>query len=37
MTDAGRLNRSAAFASISVAALLVAIKGWAAWSTGSSS
>lgn len=35
MTDAGRLNRSAAFASIAVAALLVAIKGWAAWSTGS--
>ena len=29
------LNRSAAFASISVAALLVALKGWAAWSTGS--
>ena len=27
------LNRSAAFASISVAALLVALKGWAAWST----
>lgn len=35
MNDAGRLNRSAAFASISVAALLVAIKAWAAWSTGS--
>jgi ferrous-iron efflux pump FieF len=35
MTDAGRLNRSAAVASIVVAALLVAIKGWAAWSTGS--
>ena len=29
------LNRSAAFASIAVAALLVALKGWAAWSTGS--
>ncbi len=29
------LNRSAAFASISVALLLVGLKGWAAWSTGS--
>lgn len=29
------LNRSAAVASISVAALLVALKAWAAWSTGS--
>jgi ferrous-iron efflux pump FieF len=29
------LNRSAAFASISVALLLVALKAWAAWSTGS--
>ncbi|HKT85964.1 MAG TPA: cation diffusion facilitator family transporter [Novosphingobium sp.] len=29
------LNRSAAFASISAAALLLALKGWAAWSTGS--
>lgn len=29
------LNRSAAFASIAVALLLVALKGWAAWSTGS--
>ena len=29
------LNRSAAFASISMAAVLVVIKGWAAWSTGS--
>ncbi len=29
------LNRSAAFASIGVAALLVALKSWAAWSTGS--
>ena len=29
------LNRSAAYASISMAGALVAIKGWAAWSTGS--
>jgi ferrous-iron efflux pump FieF len=29
------LNRSAAFASISVATLLVVLKAWAAWSTGS--
>ena len=29
------LNRSAALASISVAVLLVGLKGWAAWSTGS--
>ena len=29
------LNRSAAAASISVAVLLVALKAWAAWSTGS--
>jgi ferrous-iron efflux pump FieF len=29
------LNRSAAIASIAVAALLVGLKGWAAWSTGS--
>ena len=29
------LNRSAAYASIFVAGVLVAIKGWAAWSTGS--
>ncbi|MCC7159904.1 MAG: cation diffusion facilitator family transporter [Ignavibacteria bacterium] len=29
------LNRSAALASIAVAALLVGLKGWAAWSTGS--
>ena len=35
MTDTARLNRSAALASITVAALLVALKGWAAWSTGS--
>lgn len=33
--DRGRLNRSAAFASIGVATLLVLLKGWAAWSTGS--
>ena len=32
---AGALNRSAAFASIAVALLLVALKGWAAWTTGS--
>jgi ferrous-iron efflux pump FieF len=31
----GGLNRSAALASISVALLLTGIKGWAAWSTGS--
>lgn len=35
MTDAGRLNRSAALASISVALLLVTLKVWAAWTTGS--
>jgi len=29
------LNRSAALASVAVAAFLVALKGWAAWSTGS--
>ena len=29
------LNRSAAYASISMATLLVGLKGWAAWSTGS--
>jgi ferrous-iron efflux pump FieF len=34
-SEQARLNRSAAFASISVAATLVALKGWAAWSTGS--
>lgn len=33
--ERGRLNRSAAFASIAVAALLVLLKAWAAWSTGS--
>ena len=35
MTDAGKLNRSAAYASISVAALLVGLKGWAALTSGS--
>ena len=35
MTDANSLNRSAALASISVALLLVGLKAWAAWSTGS--
>jgi ferrous-iron efflux pump FieF len=35
VADTGRLNRGAAFASISVALLLVLLKGWAAWSTGS--
>ncbi|MFA7586121.1 MAG: cation diffusion facilitator family transporter [Novosphingobium sp.] len=33
--DSGALNRSAAYASISVAVLLVGLKAWAAWSTGS--
>ena len=33
--DNARLNRSAAFASITVAVLLVALKGWAASATGS--
>ena len=33
--EAGALNRSAAFASIGSALLLLALKGWAAWSTGS--
>jgi len=32
---ANRLTRSAAYASISVATLLVLLKAWAAWSTGS--
>jgi len=32
---AASLNRSAAWASIAVALLLVGLKGWAAWSTGS--
>ncbi|MFO1255154.1 MAG: cation diffusion facilitator family transporter [Sphingomonadaceae bacterium] len=35
MSDSGSLNRSAAFASIGVAALLLALKTWAVWSTGS--
>ncbi|HKR90654.1 cation diffusion facilitator family transporter [Novosphingobium sp.] len=35
MTETGHLNRSAALASISAATLLLAIKSWAAWSTGS--
>lgn len=35
MSDHATLNRSAAFASIGAASLLLAIKGWAAWSTGS--
>jgi ferrous-iron efflux pump FieF len=33
--DRGQLNRSAALASIGVAFILVALKSWAAWSTGS--
>jgi len=33
--DAGQLNRRAAYASIAAASLLLAIKGYAAWSTGS--
>jgi ferrous-iron efflux pump FieF len=35
LEDRGWLNRSAALASIAVALLLVLLKGWAAWSTGS--
>ena len=35
MTDTAHLNRSAAIASILAAGLLLVIKGWAAWSTGS--
>ena len=35
LARAGALNRSAAFASIAVALLLVALKGWATWTTGS--
>ncbi|MBV1916512.1 MAG: cation diffusion facilitator family transporter [Sphingomonadaceae bacterium] len=35
MNDAANLKRSAAFASISVALFLLALKGWAAWQTGS--
>ncbi len=35
MSTSANLNRSAALASISVALLLVGLKAWAAWSTGS--
>ena len=35
MNEANALNRSAALASIAVALLLVGLKAWAAWSTGS--
>ncbi len=35
MSDTAALNRSAAFASVAVALLLVGLKAWAAWSTGS--
>ncbi|VWX53522.1 cation diffusion facilitator family transporter [Novosphingobium sp. 9U] len=35
MSGAGTLNRSAALASIAAALLLLVLKGWAAWSTGS--
>jgi ferrous-iron efflux pump FieF len=35
MSTHAALNRSAAFASITVALLLVGLKAWAAWSTGS--
>jgi len=34
-SDSAALNRSAALASISVALLLLGLKGWAAWATGS--
>jgi ferrous-iron efflux pump FieF len=33
--DTAKLNRSAAFASIALAAMLVGIKSWAVWKTGS--
>ncbi len=33
--EGARLNRGAAYASIAVALLLTGLKGWAAWSTGS--
>ena len=35
MHEHAKLTRSAAFASIGVAVLLLGLKGWAAWSTGS--
>mgnify|MGYP000884933149 FL=1 len=35
MTLAGKLNRRAAFASVSVAVALLGLKVWAAWATGS--
>ncbi len=35
LSDRARLTRSAAFASIAMALLLGALKGWAAWRTGS--
>ena len=35
MSSHGSLNRSAAYASIAVAALLLGLKAWAVWSTGS--
>lgn len=35
MSDDAALTRSAAFASIGAASVLLALKGWAAWSTGS--
>lgn len=35
MSEAANLNRSAAFASIGAAGVLLAIKGYAAWATGS--
>jgi ferrous-iron efflux pump FieF len=35
LSQSGRLNRSAAYASIAVAGGLTLLKGWAAWSTGS--
>jgi len=35
MNETARLNRGAALASIATAAFLLVLKGWAAWSTGS--
>lgn len=35
MSESGQLNRSAAYASIAVATLLLGLKAWAVWSTGS--